>query len=255
VTGIGVEVVSGAVEVDGQQKYGVEAVFGAIGLGLDEEHFLCQAIGCVGLLGVTVPEVVFPEGNGREFRIGADGADCDELLDISQAGLLDKLDTHNEVFVEEFAGVLAVGADSADDCCEVDDNVGGHIVIHSDDVIEVDEVVVLDFGDEDIFAAAFLESLDYVAAEEAGAAGDDNASIFKEVAHCRFFPCSTNTFSSSASFISASVIILANSLKVTFGFQLRTFSAFVASPWRKSTSAGLRYLGSISTNLCQSRPR
>ena len=39
VAAIGVEIIARAVEVDGNKEYAVEAIFGAIGLGLDEKHF------------------------------------------------------------------------------------------------------------------------------------------------------------------------------------------------------------------------
>ena len=77
VGGFGVEVVARAVEVDGEEVDGVDAVLVAVGLALDQEHFLGDAVGGVGLLGVAVPEVVFPEGDGGELGVGADGAEDD----------------------------------------------------------------------------------------------------------------------------------------------------------------------------------
>ena len=82
----GVEVVPRAVEVDGDEVDAVEAVLLAVGLALDEEHFLGEAVGGVGFLGVAVPEVVFAEGDGGEFGIAADGADGDEFLDAGAGG-------------------------------------------------------------------------------------------------------------------------------------------------------------------------
>ena len=43
-------------------------------------------------------------------------------------------DAHHQVVVEEAAGVLAVGADAADDGGEVDDDVGPRRLEHADDV-------------------------------------------------------------------------------------------------------------------------
>jgi hypothetical protein len=156
---VGIEVVAWAVEIYGDKEYAVEAIFGAIGLRLDEEHLFCEAVRRVCLLRVTVPKVIFPEGDRGKLGIRADGADSDELSQFAKACLVDELDTHHKVLVEEFARVLTVSTDSAYDGGEVNNNIGLHIVIHSDDIGEVDEVVILDFGDEDIFAAAFVESL------------------------------------------------------------------------------------------------
>ena len=102
----------------------VEAVLLPIGLALDEQHLLGEAVRRVGLLRVAVPEVVLAERHGRELRVRADGADLDELRDAGQPGLLHQLDAHHRVLVEEAARVLAVGPDPADDRGEVDDDVG-----------------------------------------------------------------------------------------------------------------------------------
>ena len=119
-----VEVVAGAVEVDRDEVDGVEAVLLAVGLGLHQQHLLRQAVGRVGLLRVAVPEVVLAERHGRELRVGADGADLDELRDAADARLLHELDAHDRVVVEEAPRVGAVGADAADDGREVNDHVG-----------------------------------------------------------------------------------------------------------------------------------
>ena len=46
------------------------------------------------------------------------------FCDAGQPGVLHQLDAHDRVLVEEAAGVLAVGADAADDGRQVDDDVG-----------------------------------------------------------------------------------------------------------------------------------
>ena len=66
------------------------------------------------------------------------------------------------------ARMPAVCADAADDCGEMNYDIGSHIVIHSYDVRDFDEVIVLDFWDKDIFTSAFLETFEEVAAEATG---------------------------------------------------------------------------------------
>ncbi len=55
VAGLGVEVITGSIEVDGYKVDAIEVVLLAIGLQLDEEHFLCQAIGGIRFFGIAVP--------------------------------------------------------------------------------------------------------------------------------------------------------------------------------------------------------
>ncbi len=153
----GVEIVAWAVEIYRDKKYTIEAVLGAISLRLDQHHFFGEAVRGVCLLGIAIPKVVFFEGDRGELGIRANGADGYEFFDISQACLLDELDAHHKVLIEEFAWVLTVCADTADDGGEVNDDIGFHIIIHPYNVGEIDEVVVLDFGDENIFCAAFAE--------------------------------------------------------------------------------------------------
>ena len=59
---------------------------------------------------------------------------------------------------------------------------------------------------------------------------------------------------SPISSISASTMMRTSSVKVTLGSHPRTFFALEASPLRTSTSVGLKYFGSISTNLPGSSP-
>ena len=64
-----VEIVPRAVEIDGNKKYAVETIFCTIGLGLDEEHFLGEAIRGVCFFGVAIPDIVLFEGDGGKFGI------------------------------------------------------------------------------------------------------------------------------------------------------------------------------------------
>ena len=78
-----IEVVARPVQVDRQQGDGIEAVLLAVGLGLDEQHFLGQSVRGVGLLRIAVPEFLFLERHRRELGIGADGAEADVFLDAA----------------------------------------------------------------------------------------------------------------------------------------------------------------------------
>ena len=83
----------------------MEAELLAVRLRLDEHHLLGEAVGCVGLLGIAIPQIVLVERHRRELGVGADGAERDELRNVVQAGLLHQVSAHHQVLVEELARV------------------------------------------------------------------------------------------------------------------------------------------------------
>src|SRR5262245_4532048 len=108
------EVISWPVEVHRHQIDGIKAIFLAIGLRLDEEHLLGQAIWGVGFFRIAIPQLLLAKGDRCEFGIRTYGASHDEFLYAKASGLLDKLNPHDGVVVKELPGVLHVGADAAD---------------------------------------------------------------------------------------------------------------------------------------------
>ena len=122
----------------------------AVGLPLDQEHPLGQAVGGVRLLRVAVPEVVLPERHRRELRVGADRPDRDELLHAGEARLLHELDAHDRVLVEEPARVLPVRPDPADHGGEVDDQLRPPVGEGAVDAVLRPEVVVPRARHEDL---------------------------------------------------------------------------------------------------------
>ena len=117
-----------AVEVDGEDEGGLHAVLEFVCV----EHlpcgFLCDAVGSVGDFGVSVPEVVFLEGDGGHVWVGADGSGLDELAvafdESIGACLFDEVEGHGHVGVEVSSWVFHVGADASDLGGEVDDHGG-----------------------------------------------------------------------------------------------------------------------------------
>src|SRR5258708_34496387 len=63
------------------------------------------------------------ERDGRELRVGTDGAQADELLDSGQARFLDELNAHDGVLIEKASGMELVRTDAANDRGGVDDQV------------------------------------------------------------------------------------------------------------------------------------
>lgn len=120
---LGVEVVPRAIEVHGQQINRVETILLAVCLGLHQEHLLGQAIRGIGLLRITVPEVLFPEWNGGELRVGAYGPQDHAFPDPGLSRRFYDLDPHDGVVVEELCRILLVEADAPDPGCQVDDDV------------------------------------------------------------------------------------------------------------------------------------
>ena len=119
-----VEVVPRPEEVGRDDEGRIEPVLVSIGLRLHQEHLLREPVGRVRLLRVAAPEILFAEGHLRELGIRADGPHDDELADARPPGLVDQVDPHHGVRVEELARAVSVRSDATHDRCGVDDVVG-----------------------------------------------------------------------------------------------------------------------------------
>ena len=86
VGGLRVEIVAGAVEIHRQEVDALEPVLLPVGLEHYQQGLLGDRIGSVGLFGISAPKVFFAEGNGREFRVGGDRAQLDELFSDPSGG-------------------------------------------------------------------------------------------------------------------------------------------------------------------------
>ena len=138
-----------------------------------------------------------------------------ELLDAGEARLLHELDAHDRVVVEEAAGVLAVGADAADDGREVDDDVRPRRRARA-----AVDALARRAGRSPCCAARRCcvrpgrpEPRHDAAAEEAAAAGDHHAPLGPEARHVApgsagFVRATKRAGSSPASTRSASSMIL-----------------------------------------------
>lgn len=96
---------------------------------------------------------------------------------VSRRAGLDELRAHHEVVVEERARVVAVGADPAHARGEVDDEVRHRRVEHALDGVHAGQVEVPAARHEGRAQPRRVQPLDHVAAEEAVAAGDDDAAL------------------------------------------------------------------------------
>ena len=180
-----IEVVPRPVEVHRQQEDRIEAVLLAIGLPLHQQHLLGETVRGVRLLGIAVPQVLLAERHGRELRVRAHGPDRHELRDARETGVFDELRAHDQVVVEEPAGVLAVGADAADHGGEVDHEVGARLREHPRDAGFPAQVVLAAARHERLRTAAPAQRLHHEGAEEPGTAGDRNALAVPEARHAR----------------------------------------------------------------------
>jgi len=115
--------ISRTVEVGREEIDGVQLVLLPVRLGLNKEELLGQAVGGVCLLGVPVPEVVFFEGDRREFGVRAHGPDGHEFSDPGLAGGLHQLEPHQGVVVQKLSRVPPAIPDPADLPRQVDHEV------------------------------------------------------------------------------------------------------------------------------------
>jgi hypothetical protein len=114
------------------------------------------------------------EGNGRELRVGADRSEQHRLRDAVHPALLDHVRAHHQIGVPVPPRVGPVRADPADLGREVHDELGLRVRIEPLHVPGHREVVVAPAGHERV-ETLIAQSCDQVGAEEASAAGDQDA--------------------------------------------------------------------------------
>ena len=171
-----IEVVARPVEVHREQHDAVHAVLRAVRLRLHEQQLLGDAVRRVGLLGIAVPQVVFAERDRRELGVGADGAGDDRLCRRPRGGTPRcRLQAHHHVVEQKQAGVVAVGADAADARGQVEHQVGARCRPAAGGTRrDRPDRSRGGAGTKMSLHPARAQRLDHEAAEEAGAAGDQD---------------------------------------------------------------------------------
>jgi hypothetical protein len=96
-------------------------------------------------------------------------------------GLLDQLDAHDGVFVEELPGMIAIGADPADNRGQVQDQCWLRVFEQAGDGAAIPQIAVPRSGNDNVGATPCLETLDDEGAEKPCAAGDNDSLIFPEI--------------------------------------------------------------------------
>ena len=166
-----VKVVARTVEIYRQQVDCIEIILLAISLSLYQQHLLCQAIGCIGFLRVTVPKVFFAERDRGEFRVGADGSQRDKLLHTSQPGVLHQQRTHNEIRVGEAPGIGTIGPDAADFSREVHNDLRARVTIEPLHDFFPCQVILFNLRDKDLVDATVPQGAHHVLPEKAASSG------------------------------------------------------------------------------------
>src|SRR5208283_4747675 len=142
---------------------------------LHQHRFLGDPIWSVGFLRIAVPEVLFAKRDRSELRIGADGADGDDFFDIVQARLLNHLDAHHQVVIEEFSRIRAIRADAAHNRGQMNHDLGTRVAKYAGRLGRIAQVILAGAENPEIPAPQLLKLYDYIAAEKAGAAGNQNS--------------------------------------------------------------------------------
>jgi 2-polyprenyl-3-methyl-5-hydroxy-6-metoxy-1,4-benzoquinol methylase len=172
---MGVELVARPVEVHGKHHDGVRPELAHVGLRHHQQCPLGNSIGSVGLLGVAAPEVVLPEGNGRELRVGADSASDDDLLHARGSYLFEYVHSHQHVVAEERSRLKSVGFDATYSTRQVNDERRADFFEVTVDVSGNPEIDRCTPRDENIFRAGCAESLNNELAKKSSSTGDDYA--------------------------------------------------------------------------------
>ncbi len=169
-----VDVVAGAVQVHRQKIDRIEPVLLAVRLRLDQQHLLGKAVGRVGLFRVSVPKVVFRKRDRSEFRVGANRPHLHDFLDVVVTRLLDDLDAHDRVVIEERSRIVPVRSDAANPSGEVNDQIRPLVFVHSCDVGLLGQVVLGAREGEDLGLQRLYEA-NHLPAKKAVAPGHRDA--------------------------------------------------------------------------------
>ena len=175
--GLGIEIITGAIEIHGQQENGIKTILLPIRLRLYQHHLLGEAIGGIRLFGITVPEIVLLKGDRREFRVGTDRSQGDKFFQFVEVALVDQLDAHHDVFIEESAGILPIEADATHFGGQMNDNVRLCLFVEPFHIVALNQIVLGQIGDSDIVISFILQSLNEVFPQEAFAAGYGDAVV------------------------------------------------------------------------------
>ena len=172
-----VEVIARPVEIDRKEVDARKAKLLTIRLKLYKQHLLGEPVGSVRLLGIAGPEIFFAEGDGREFRVGADGADADEFLHVAAPACFDEMDSHDEVVVKKGPRMPAVGADAADLGREMENDVRADFVEQSIDLIRTGQIAIGAARNREVHAAMRTQLPNQAPAKKAAATGDQDRML------------------------------------------------------------------------------
>src|SRR5260370_24657751 len=96
-----------------------KAVLPPIALPQDAQHFFGEVVWGVGILRVTVPEILLSKRNRCEFGILTDRPNPNELFSIDLAGLLDNVSPNKQILIGKAAWIRKIRSDSTHDSGQV----------------------------------------------------------------------------------------------------------------------------------------
>ena len=89
--------------------------------------------------------------------VSTDRADLHQLLDAAAASLLDQVQPHGHVCVEEAPRLLFIGPDPADLGCEMNDDIRSSFVEQPPDGVRPGQIIFTRPRHKDIRHAAFIQ--------------------------------------------------------------------------------------------------
>ncbi len=103
VRGFWIEIVARPIEVDRQEVHSIQAVLPPVGLALNEDRFLGNAVGGIGLFRIAVPEIFFQKRDGGKLGVRANGAGDHDFCQVELTGLFNQFNAHDGIFVKELS--------------------------------------------------------------------------------------------------------------------------------------------------------
>ena len=168
-----VEVIAGSIEIGRHHRDEGGTVLPVVGVAHFDAGDLGDSVGRIGRLQRPGQERVLPDRLGGALGIDAGAAEEDQPFHAGQPGLVDDVDLHRQVFVNELPAIDVVGVNAAD--------LGGG-----------EEHAVRAFGSEETGSGGLIEQIEFgvtaqqqvliaLSAQDADQGGADQATMTGDV--------------------------------------------------------------------------
>ena len=205
---VGIEVVTRAIQIRRKQEDAVETVLSSIGLSLNQQQLLGDAVRRVCFFRVPIPQVILAKGDGRELGVGAYRAQDYHLVDTRSPTLVNELSAHHQVVVQVGGRVHSVRSDSPDPCGQMNHQVRFGLVEDRANCVGLAKVILRTGWRKDRLVASRTQLVEHMRAQETTPTSDEDPALLRRRHHSGPSTfASRRTASRFANFMSCSIIM------------------------------------------------